>query len=61
MNLKSSRSSKFPSGGVKFKMTRGIIVHGKSTLEYGSDVPMQVVSGSRLQVSARHGTRSRCG
>lgn len=38
-----------PSGGVEIQNDKGVLVHGKSTLEYGSDVPMRVVSGSRLR------------
>jgi hypothetical protein len=38
-----------PSGGVEIQNDKGIIVHGKSTLEYGSDVPMRVISDGRLR------------
>lgn len=38
-----------PSGGVEIQNDKGMIVHGKSTLEYDSDVPRRVVKGSRLR------------
>jgi hypothetical protein len=38
-----------PTGGVEMVNEKGIIVHGKTTLEYGSDVPRQVRRGSRLR------------
>lgn len=38
-----------PIGGLVIKNDKSIIVHGKSTLEYGSEVPDRVVRGSRLR------------
>ncbi|MCX5909105.1 MAG: ABC transporter ATP-binding protein [Deltaproteobacteria bacterium] len=38
-----------PTAGVELQNERGIIVHGKSTLEYGSDIPTRVPRGSRLR------------
>lgn len=38
-----------PIGGIEIQNEKGIIIHGKNTLEYGSDVPRQVVQGSRLR------------
>jgi lipopolysaccharide transport system ATP-binding protein len=38
-----------PTGGVEVVNEKGTIVHGKSTLEYGSDVPRGVRRGSRLR------------
>src|SRR5262249_18205955 len=43
------RDIEVPSGGVEIQNDKGIVVHGKSTLEYGSDVPVRVVQGSRLR------------
>jgi len=39
-----------PTGGVELVNDKGIIVHGKSTLEYGSEVPRCVCRGSRLRI-----------
>ena len=36
-------------GGVELQNDKGIIVHGKSTLEYGSEVPTGILRGSRLR------------
>jgi homopolymeric O-antigen transport system ATP-binding protein len=38
-----------PTGGVEMVNEKGIIVHGKSTLEYGSEVPREVRRGGRLR------------
>jgi lipopolysaccharide transport system ATP-binding protein len=38
-----------PAAGVELVSDKGIIVHGKTTLEYGSDVPREVPRGSRLR------------
>jgi len=38
-----------PVGGVVLQNQKGINVHGKSTLEYGSDVPLMVRQGSRIR------------
>jgi ABC-type polysaccharide/polyol phosphate transport system ATPase subunit len=38
-----------PIGGVVVHSDKGVIVHGKSTLEYGSDVPVWVARGTRLR------------
>ena len=38
-----------PTGGVELVSERGIIVHGKSTLESGADVPRGVRRGARLR------------
>jgi len=38
-----------PIGGVVIQNDKGVLVHGKSTLEYGTDVPRSVPRGSRLQ------------
>ena len=38
-----------PSGGVEIANEKGTIVHGKNTLEYGSEVPREVGRGSRLR------------
>jgi hypothetical protein len=39
-----------PTGGVEMVNEKGTIVHGKTTLEYGSDVPRAVARGSRLRL-----------
>ena len=39
-----------PTAGVELVSDKGIIVHGKSTLEYGSEVPENVRRGRRLRV-----------
>lgn len=39
-----------PVSGTVLHNDKGILVHGKSTLEYGSEVPRYVPSGSRLRV-----------
>lgn len=39
-----------PTAGLELVNDRGIIVHGKSTLEYGSEVPRHVPRGRRLRV-----------
>jgi lipopolysaccharide transport system ATP-binding protein len=38
-----------PSGGIEFLNDKGIIVHGKNTLLYGTKVPYAVRAGSRLR------------
>lgn len=38
-----------PIGGLVIQNDKGIVVHGKSTLEYGSEVPTWVTAGSRLR------------
>ncbi len=38
-----------PIGGLVIQNDKGVIVHGKSTLEFGSEVPLQAVRGSRLR------------
>jgi ABC-type glutathione transport system ATPase component len=38
-----------PTLGVEIKNRTGIIVHGKTTLEYNSDVPSQVSAGTHLR------------
>jgi lipopolysaccharide transport system ATP-binding protein len=38
-----------PSGGIEIRNDKGIIVHGKSTLEHGSELPRRVALGSRLR------------
>ncbi len=38
-----------PTGGVELVNEKGIIVHGKTTLEYGSEVARPVKRGSRLR------------
>jgi hypothetical protein len=38
-----------PIGGLLIQDNKGIVVHGKSTLEYGTDVPTFIVKGSRLR------------
>ncbi|HYE37782.1 ABC transporter ATP-binding protein [Methylocaldum sp.] len=43
------RDIEVPIGGIVIANDKGIIVHGKSTLEYGSDVPKWVKKLSRLR------------
>jgi len=38
-----------PIGGLTIHSDKGVIVHGKSTLEYGTDVPAAVAAGTRLR------------
>jgi hypothetical protein len=38
-----------PTGGVELVSEKGIIVHGKSTIEHGTEVPPRVRRGSRLR------------
>ena len=38
-----------PVGGVEILNEKAAIVHGKNTLEYGSDVPLGVNAGTRLR------------
>ena len=38
-----------PEGGVELTNEKGVIVHGKNTLQYGSEVPREVRRGSRLR------------
>jgi hypothetical protein len=40
-----------PIGGVVLQNDKGLIVHGKSTLEHGTDVPMGLQSGDRISFS----------
>jgi hypothetical protein len=42
-------SIEVPIGGLELQNDKGILVHGKNTLEYGTDVPTTIVSGSRLR------------
>jgi lipopolysaccharide transport system ATP-binding protein len=39
-----------PASGVEIVNEKGIIVHGKTTLEYGTDVPAALRRGARLRV-----------
>jgi ABC-type polysaccharide/polyol phosphate transport system ATPase subunit len=41
-----------PIGGLQIMNDKGIVVHGKTTLEYGSDAPVRV--GAGLRVRFRH-------
>jgi lipopolysaccharide transport system ATP-binding protein len=43
------RDIEVPVGGIVLQNQKGINVHGKSTLEYGSDVPHMVKRGSRIR------------
>ena len=43
------RDIEVPVGGLEIKNEKGILVHGKTTLEYGSEVPPRVARGSRLR------------
>jgi lipopolysaccharide transport system ATP-binding protein len=43
------RDIEVPTGGVELVNDKGVIVHGKSTLEYGSGVPAAVARGTRLR------------
>jgi lipopolysaccharide transport system ATP-binding protein len=43
------RDIEVATGGVELVNDKGIIVHGKSTLEYGSEVPAGVGRGARLR------------
>jgi len=43
------RDIEVPIGGIVIQNDKGVIVHGKSTLEYGSDVPVSVPAGGRLR------------
>lgn len=43
------RDIEVPIGGVVIQNDKGVIVHGKSTLEYGSEVPPWVPRGTRLR------------
>ncbi|HUK56511.1 MAG TPA: ABC transporter ATP-binding protein [Nitrospiria bacterium] len=38
-----------PIGGLVIQNDKGVLVHGKSTLEYGSNVPIGIKQGSRLR------------
>jgi lipopolysaccharide transport system ATP-binding protein len=38
-----------PIGGVVLQNEKGVLVHGKNTLQYGSDVPSHVQQGSRIR------------
>jgi lipopolysaccharide transport system ATP-binding protein len=38
-----------PIGGISLQNEKGIIVHGKNTLQYGSPVPTRVTRGGRLR------------
>jgi hypothetical protein len=38
-----------PIGGIVIQNEKGIIVHGKNTLEYGSEVPSSVLQGDRIR------------
>lgn len=37
-----------PIGGLEFMNDKGLIVHGKSTLELGNDVPMHILKGTKI-------------
>lgn len=43
------RDIEVPIGGVVIQSDKGVMVHGKSSLEYGSEVPSKVSQGSRLR------------
>jgi len=43
------RDIEVPSAGLEILNEKNIIVHGKNTLEYGSDVPLGVGAGARLR------------
>jgi lipopolysaccharide transport system ATP-binding protein len=43
------RDVEVPTGGVEIINERGVIVHGKSTLEYGTEVPRHLGRGCRLR------------
>ena len=43
------RDIETPVGGVEILNEKNAIVHGKNTLEYGSDVPSSVTAGARLR------------
>jgi len=43
------RDIETPVGGVEILNEKSAIVHGKNTLEYGSDVPLSVSAGARLR------------
>ena len=43
------QDTEVPIGGVVLQNAQGVIVHGKSTLEYGSEVPGWGASGSRMR------------
>jgi lipopolysaccharide transport system ATP-binding protein len=45
------RDLEVPIGGLVIKNETNVIVHGKSTLEYGSEVPSHVTKGSRVRFS----------
>jgi len=38
-----------PIGGIVIQNDKGVIVHGKSTLEYGTEVPGSILRGSRIR------------
>ena len=38
-----------PIGGVLIQSDKGVHVHGKSTLEYGTDIPKSIIRGSRIR------------
>jgi lipopolysaccharide transport system ATP-binding protein len=43
------RDIEVPIGGLEFLNDKSVIVHGKNTLEYGSEVPLTVRAGARLR------------
>lgn len=43
------RDIEVPIGGVVIQNDKGVMVHGKSSMEYGSEVPFRVLQGSRLR------------
>jgi lipopolysaccharide transport system ATP-binding protein len=43
------RDIEVPIGGLEILNDKSMIVHGKNTLEYGSDVPLRVSAGARLR------------
>jgi hypothetical protein len=42
-------SIEVPIGGVVLRNDKGIVVHGKNTIEYGSAVPLRAAAGARLR------------
>jgi lipopolysaccharide transport system ATP-binding protein len=43
------RDIEVPAGGIQIQNDHGLIVHGKTTLEYGTEVPVGVKAGSRVR------------
>jgi hypothetical protein len=44
-----SRDIDVPVAGLEILNEKGVIVHGKNTLEYGSEVPLSAAGGMRLR------------